>query len=433
MKKSRITTIIYLIIWATFMPGCQSDLVNNNGSELLINEPVSEISQDETTTPFPANILPVEATPSHIQGLMQTPTGEIHSDSEPNSIPTTISNQVVFTHTFQHYTIVLIEKLNSPLWHIQWSDDGHWLTYGIGNSSSPIYQSWWLYDIKSGDKTPLPPPQTNVNNITRESLGVCSVPLPNAPYACSPYLYESPAGEQILFASNTIETQNHLWLAYQDGSHLIPLHGLKDFPQEVIWSGNEVWLLVGFYWGTDSSSAYFLVAADGTFIEDLGVLTSSSHFRVQGPKPQFSPDGQKLAFVATQEVCPRLPCAALDEEDNYHLYILDLVTMESQMVSQRFGLFQWAADGTGLYVLDGAANTAGNSVSYILRNEPRLADFYYIDLTQTGYPEHQLANGIPVYLPYTGAWAYSPEAQAMAGTFGLDDLGRVFSILFFEP
>ncbi|HRQ37623.1 MAG TPA: hypothetical protein PLD25_06890 [Chloroflexota bacterium] len=103
--------------------------------------------------------------------------------------------------------------------------------------------------------------------------------------------------------------------------------------------------------------------------------------------------------------------------------------MERELISTRFGLFQWSDDGNGLYILDGAANTAGNNISHQLAGL-QYADFYYIDLTQAGYPEQKLAGDIPIYLPNVGAWAYSPEARAMAGTFGIEGQGPVFSLLF---
>jgi hypothetical protein len=44
--------------------------------------------------------------------------------------------------------------------------------------------------------------------------------------------------------------------------------------------------------------------------------------------------------------------------------------------------------------------------------------------------ELALFSDIPLSLPYSGAWAYSPEINAMAGTFDVN--GAVFAILFLD-
>jgi hypothetical protein len=172
-----------------------------------------------------------------------------------------------------------------------------------------------------------------------------------------------------------------------------------------------------------------LVSSDGTFVENLEELTGISHFRVQGLKPAFSPDGQKLAFVGRETEGERLPVEQLDLEEAYNIYVLDLNTMEWEIVSPRFGLLQWSQDGSGLYILDGAANTPSHEHEYNI-DGVQYADFYYIDLTKDTFPEQKLAGDIPVYLPYTGEWSYSREINAMAGTFALE--GPKFAILFIE-
>jgi hypothetical protein len=100
-----------------------------------------------------------------------------------------------------------------------------------------------------------------------------------------------------------------------------------------------------------------------------------------------------------------------------------------EVVSTRFGFFQWAGDGNGLYILDGSANTVGNYAAYIIASRVHYADLYYIDLTQETHPEQKIAADIPLYRSYFGAWAYSPQAQAMTGTFAPSN---TFGILFLE-
>ncbi|MCA9899363.1 MAG: PD40 domain-containing protein, partial [Anaerolineales bacterium] len=210
---------------------------------------------------------------------------------------------------------------------------------------------------------------------------------------------------------------------------------ILDSPQEVMWSSDGQWLLMGIYWGVDNSNLYYLVSSDGTFVANLEELTSTSHFRVQGPKPAFSPDGQKLAFVGIEtdgEPWNGQPWSPekLDHEEAYNLYVLDLNTLEYELVSSRFGVIQWASDGNGLYILDGTAITVLGYLKYLDSGAGvRYADLYYIDLTQETYPEQKLADDIPVNIPY-GVWAYSPEAQAMAGIFYLER--PVFGILFLK-
>jgi len=299
----------------------------------------------------------------------------------------------------------------------------------MNGGSLPIYQDWWHYDVINGVQQALTPPETRVTKAVRESLGICPFPLPEPrSYPCLPTLWESPTNERIVFSSGHVEGEINTWLANVDGSNALYLDTFPGSPGNVMWSSDDEWLLIGLHVGVDGSNLYYLVKSDGSFVKSLEEITNTSHFRVQGPKPQFSPDGQKLAFVGTEAICKQMPCEDLDIEDEYNLYILDLDTFESQLISSRFGLFQWTNEGNGLYVLDGSANTAGHSVNYSFSGM-QLADFYYIDLTRETPREEKLLGDIPLYLPYLGAWSYSPEAEAMAGMFDLDGRGPMFSIL----
>jgi hypothetical protein len=423
---------------------------------------ISAVSCNPNISPTPAAIEPLttaRATATHIQ----TPTPTI---SIPTQTPTAENMTLIVTPTEssvtstpterQHHTIIPIEDLSCPIGNeqltaegipssldMQWSDDGQSLIYGRSNTQGPsyvqflpYYQSWWQYNVESRCEQALPPLQTRVTNAVRQSLGICPFNSPEtATYPCLSTLQESPISNRIVYSSGTLGfIDRNTWLANLDGSDSIYLEDIRGGPEDVIWSSTGQWLLIGHYWGVDGSHLYYLVSSDGTFVENLEELTSTSHFRVQGPKPAFSPDGQKLAFVGIEtdgEPWNGKPWSyeILDQEEAYNIYILDLNTLAFEIVSPRFGLIQWSQDGSGLYVLDGAANTSSHTLDYILGGV-QYTDFYYIDLTQETYSEQKLAGDIPLYLPYISAWAYSPEANAMAGTFDLN--GPTFSTLFLE-
>lgn len=481
---------VCLLICLTVAVGCQSGEVENLGNNSGNNTPGNALLQNETiveqespTRPSPALTPTVSRTPeimaTNTPEVTHVSTGEVYIISDPEgalafignnnlrektplswalpsgtylvtltmagyedwttSITVEVGSRTTLTATLrQQHTVTPVDELNGPLWHAQWSDNGQSLTYAVNGGFLPVYQEWWHYDVANGEKQSLPSPQTRVTNVVRELLGVCPFPLPeNRPYPCSPILWESPISERIVIQSEKLGSNVYTWLANIDGSDVIPIEVL-DAPQDVIWSSDGQWLLIGNYWGTDNSSLYYLVSSDGAFVANLEQLTSTSHFRVQGPKPAFSPDGQKLAFVGIEtggEPWNGKPWSAeeLDQEEDYNLYVLDLNTLEYELVSSRFGVFQWALDGNGLYVLDGSANTVLGYVKYRELSEGiRYAELYYIDLTRETYPEQKLAEDIPIEIPYLGAWAYSPEVLAMAGVFNLKGCGLVFGILWLK-
>ena len=338
----------------------------------------------------------------------------------------------------QHHTIIPVAEPIVSVWDLKWADNGQSLVYAISDQqwpsyvrSLPVYQSWWLYDINSGENQAIPPPKTEVSNPVREALGICPFPQPETrPYPCSPTLWESPTSNRIVFSSGAIDGDANTWLADKDGSNVIYLDQLRASPEIVMWSSNGLWLLIGQYNGV--SNTYYLVSIDGAFVESLEQLTETSHWRVEKTAPQFSPDGEKVAFVGIETNGRQLTPEQLEDEEAYNLYILDLNSMDHQLVSPRFGVLQWATDGKGLYILDGSANTVGNSFAHGNRGV-LYAELYYIDLALKGYPEQKLAGDIPLYLPYPGRWTYSPETRIMAGTFNLDSGERIFSILPILP
>lgn len=357
-------------------------------------------------------------------------------------ITVTVGTQQALTATLrQQHTIIPMFEGRMGSSNIQWSEDGQRIIYSTVNREwpahvtfLPVYKNWWVYEVASGNTEELTPPQTRVTNAVRESLGVCPFPLPeNFSYPpCSAMLHESPISNRIAFSSMLMGHNVNSWLADIDGTDAVHLETIPEAPSDVMWSSDDQWLLIGAYAGIDYSNVYYIVSSDGTFVESLGELTNTSHWLVQGIKPQFSPDGQRVAFVGIETRGSQLTWEQENQEDAYNLYVIDLTTMEHQVVSARFGLFQWSADGNGLYILDGSANTVGNTVSHQMAQmagAQYYADFYYIDLTQDGYPEEKLASDIPIHLPDIRAWAYSPEARAMAGTFQVDGQGSVLGVL----
>lgn len=398
-----LSCLFFIGYW---LVGCQS-----------LNEtvPVGQITPTITTGVNTTVTQSSEAT------ALTTPTVTLPTLTPTNSleptIPATDTPPATQTLTGGLHNITPVAEVNG-LFSLQWADDGQSLIYATGNEqwpshvqTLPVYQNWWLYDVVSGDKQALPPPQTRVTNAVRESLEICPFPLPEIvpyPYACSVNLRESPTHNRIVFSSSQLDDT---WLANIDGTDAVYLDKLWDSPNDVLWSSDDQWLLIGLLVARND---YYLVSSDGTFVESLEELTDTSHAWVEGPTPQFSPDGQKVAFVGIETGGRQLTGEQLNQEDAYGLYVLDLGTLEYQLVSTRFGLFQWSRDSAGLYVLDGSANTVGSITTV---RQVRYTDLYYIDLTQASYPEQELASGIPIYPSFSSAWAYSPEAHAIAGTF----------------
>ncbi|MBP6472819.1 MAG: hypothetical protein KA773_20390, partial [Chloroflexi bacterium] len=102
------------------------------------------------------------------------------------------------------------------------------------------------------------------------------------------------------------------------------------------------------------------------------------------------------------------------EASDYHLYLLDLENLESHLLSNRIGLFQWSADGSGLYVLD---NGLFPMNPYEDTTEMRKTELYFIDVTTRPGEENIIATDIPYYpnnSSGTWLWGYSSSAQALA-------------------
>lgn len=487
MKKTPVVIAFYLILFLKFAIGCQPNDVGNSENNPPMAMTATSFSEGVTATrqepiatatllPSPTITLTAITMSANVPATIETSTGELHIVSEPEGAMATIASEGLsaqtpvawtimpgtYTVTFtldgyedwitqitviensktritaslhKQYVIIPIEE-NAGLFDVQWSEDGQSLIYALGDEQwpshvqfLPVYQTWWRYDITTGNKIALPPLQTRVTNPVRELLGICPFPLSESvppPYPCNHTLQESPTSNRIVFSAGVnVSVEANTWLANIDGSDVVYLDNFPGYPEDVKWSSTDQWLLVGYYNGI--SKTYYLVSSDGTFVESLEGLTNTSHWRVFGPTPQFSPDGQKVAFVGIEIGSGQFTEEQESQEDAYNLYVLDLNTLEYQLVSSRFGLFQWARDGSGLYVLDGSASTSGSITTV---REVRYTDLYYIDLTQESYHEEKLATSISMYPRYTSAWAYSPEANAMAGKFDIQK--SIFSVMLLE-
>lgn len=490
MKKSTMIILSCLLLYSGLLIGCQPGKVEDGSSilpthtsaeSMLENGSMTEPDIEATSTSIPPATSTAEVTPFSTLTASRLPSGEVNIFSEPTGaqasitaydlsgetpvnwvvpsgmytvtlmldgyeewtvpIAVTAASQITVTANLrQHYKVTPLIESNTAAFNVQWTDEGNSLIYSLTDTQwpahvlmLPVYQTWWQYDLGNRVTQEVPPPQTRVTNTTRESLGICPFPYAESnpfPYPCNNTLQESSSQKRIVFSSGKVTGEANTWLADIDGSDVIYLENYPGMPEDVRWSSDGRWLLIGYYAGVDRSKLFYLVSADGSFVESLEGLTNTSQWFIQGAAPQFSPDGQKLAFAGIKTDGESLTGEQLNEEEDYNLYVLDLGTLENQLVSLRFGMFQWTHDGGGLYVLDGSANTAGNSIEYILNDEVNYADLYFIDLSLDAYPEQKLVGDIPLDLPYSGAWAYSPEARAIAGTF--DIKGSVFGILFLD-
>ena len=352
MRKD-IIIIICLMLCLGVAIGCLPNNVGYLNDNLPITSPtipMLEIEPKATVTgtsfPTPTAISTPTTIPLDTPVPTQIPTGELYIFSEPEGavagiasenlsahapvswtmlpgtytvtltlegyqewitpINVTAGSQVTLAVTLrQQHTIIPIEGANYA-WSLVWSDDGQSLTYATGGSFLPVTQSWWLYDLITHTQEVLPPLQNRVTNTVREVLGVCPFPLPDIrPYPCSPNLQESPTSNRIVFSSMLVGHDFNTWLANVDGTGAIHLETIPEAPSDVMWSNNEQWVLIGVYAAIDHSHVYYLVSSDGTFVESLEELTNTNHWRVQGVRPQFSPDGQ-IVVTASDDNSARI-------------------------------------------------------------------------------------------------------------------------------
>jgi Tol biopolymer transport system component len=312
------------------------------------------------------------------------------------------------------YEYVKIEQLDSThyLTYLDWTPDGQSLIYAIqgdGISKEGKDWIWWQFNLVTREKSSLLPPKSEIIETTRQSLGLC--PLANDESTdialCPAYsiLIESPVSDQIVFSP--LAYREETWLSNKDGSNSQKLD-IPGSPVYVDWSGDGRWLIIGIgSFGLPGQRLYFLVSSDGSVMERFDQLTGRYSLHVSGLFPKFSPDGTLLAYVGAQNPETYV-------ESDYKLYSLDLDSFESKLISDRFGPFQWAENGSGLYVLEkGVFPVTDNPLDF----DARYATLYYVNLAQEKLQESELTRNI-LYYPKNNSsawlWSYSPSSNAIA-------------------
>jgi hypothetical protein len=316
---------------------------------------------------------------------------------------------------------------------LTWELDQQAFVYAIQKNigfTEPRDWAWWQFDLLARENLTLDPPQTLLDSETRAALNLCPLDEQEwvGPGKCRNFtrVFESDANDLIVFSpvpDDLYSENRELWVARLDGSDA---QILADFaPGYAHWSRDGQWLAVGWpFAGLPGQAVHYLVARDGSYIETLQQITGIDSFYLNGLFPQFSPTKPELLIAGSEIYESR-------EASDYNLYILDFDTLEHRFITERIGFFQWADNGQGIYVLDGA--------SYLPSTQPasfdmRQTNLYYIDLTQSPPHEYLIAQNIPYY-PHNGYgtwnWAYSPTSQAIAyvGYRDEEELG----VLFLEP
>lgn len=298
---------------------------------------------------------------------------------------------------------------------VVWGSTSQSFIYGVQkglNLSEAKDWIWSSYNLVTDELVEIPPPTSSINAQTRMALNLCPLTESewNGSLKCSSLstLFESTFHNFIAFSPIISDpySEGQLWIAHTDGSNA---QQLADFaPSYVHWSKDESWLVTGRYFpGLAGQRTHFLVSTDGSFIGNLQQMTGVDSFYINGLFPEFSPTKNELLYAGSEKN------ESLDEND-YKLYILDLDTFERRLVTDKFGLFQWAETGEGIYILDGASypinplEPSGFNV--------RETNLYYVDLSQEPPQEYLIASKIPYY-PRSDYgmwnWAYSPIFQAI--------------------
>lgn len=412
--------IIYFLLLALTFSGCgtSSDEVSRTAnSNTQITLPVLPL----TATLLPT-ILPIPATPtkpvnspvsSFVGVPLLTPTPVTTSITIELSI-TPMSDTTALTPPYEYLKLEEL-SIDEELKYVAWETDGFGLVYAVlrpeVRSVEPKDWAWWRYDPETGDRESIPPPISRVTSETRQQLNLC--PIEQEPLVeqldCLGHskLLESPISDWIVF-SPLNSGDGDTWIGKFDGTNLHKLETLIDTGTYAQWSPDGRWLLISVHFpGMPGQMTHYLVRADGSFEAEFSALTDHDLFLLNGLFPQFNPDGTKLAYVGSTVY------ESFDEND-YHLYILDLDSLESHLVSDRIGLFQWSADGQGLYVLDGGLYPVDPYEDF---SGERKVELYYVDVTSQPGEERIIAADIPYY-PHnstgTWLWSYSPFVQALA-------------------
>lgn len=355
-----------------------------------------------------AHVSPIITVPIRLPTIETMDTVDMDTTPDSNQLTVTLTIDSVQSQSALDYQFIPLDiALGREALAIVFWDDEHSLVYATASGiTEPKDFDWWHYDLLTQQKRQLPPPSSAVSNEVRQKLNLCPLDLSDWTDSTECWvtsiLFESPVSDLMLYSPVSYYA-GELWLANKDGSQAMKIGDFR--PSYAQWSSDGKWLITGNHFpGAPGQETHYLIATDGTFIETLSKVTETDHFLLNGLYPEFSSDGQELAYVGSKIY------ESVNEND-YHLYSLDLNTFESQVISERVGLFQWSNDGRGMYILDNALNLLEES------RESRSTSLYSIDITQEPFQETLIANEITYHPPNslgTWYWAYMPATKALA-------------------
>lgn len=390
-SKFAFCCVLIWLLWAGCTPAPGE--TNSNLEPMLVTT-VTSVEQPSTIV--------AQSSPSPETTLRPTATATVLAD-----MVTTLNQMHSPSNSYEYISLQeLGARDNQYLSYVDWEKDDLALVYAI--SERPLQaassREWWRYDLRRREREHVSPPQSVVTVEAKQQLNLCSLEESGSGECEGDLnLFESPFSNRIVFSPASGEDE--LWIANTDG---LDVQKIADFtPTYVDWSSDGRWFVTGRHFpGLPGQNTHYLIAADGTFVKELTQITGHDQFLLNGLFPKFSPKGNKLAYIGS-EIYESF------EESDYNLYILNLDTMQSQLVNERIGLFQWQTDGQGIYVLDGALFPVNPQET----PTERQVALYRLDLNQDPIQEHLLEDGIPYHPQSTwGAWlwAYSPPAQAVA-------------------
>lgn len=409
LKFCLVGILLILLIVGCISQNTTSDNVTKSTSEAF------QIAGSIASTPT-TKTMPNHPTKTTFPTITTTPT--VSTSNVALSTVTTATPERSNAESQNIYVpleFISLEELvgGQYLMEIKWQPGGRYLTYALWSdekSREPRGWEWWRYDIEGQQKQPLPPPESLVSEETRRQLNLC--PIDEAQWdsdtACwrLSSLFESPYSDHIIFQPIPEENgefgDGELWIARRDGSNV---QKLAEFtPSYVRWSSDGQWLLTSQHFpGLPGQETHYLAKTDGSFIERLNQLSGTDHFLINGLFPEFSPDSSRVAFLGST-------ISESFNEDDYHLYVLNLETLDSQLVSDRVGLFQWDDDSQGIYVFDKGHYPIDPTKPVGIQQ----GNLYFIDLNGLS-EEILLATNLPYYpLNSFGTWLWTFSIQNKA-------------------
>jgi hypothetical protein len=302
---------------------------------------------------------------------------------------------------------------------LAWVGQGEELLYAIAEwdgrsfDVEPRNWPWYLYNVAAEQAVSWPPPGTSLFLQARQTLALTPF-LGQDSSAIPPdaMVYESPYGDQIIFTP--FGASEETWLANKNGSNLKELDVIG-IAYATDWSSDGKWVILSRGRATvPGAEDHYLASTDGNFIALVGTLIEIDDGRIIYVRPRFSPDSQYLVYGGSE-------VADSTNYSHYRLYLLDLETLESRLISNHFGQYQWTPDSKSLYVLTNEAALILQDLEEWLATSPQESEraaLYRIDLTPTSAQETLLADGIEYFPTRLGSWywGYSPELHAIAAT-----------------